>query len=91
MKDFFPSGRGLWQLLWRSTLFLPVALVLMTLYLLFWTAVFALPVAVIALAIGSSWLGAAACLVAWIPLLFLTRWKRIHVDRRDALNESENV
>jgi len=91
MKDLFPSARGLWQLLWRSTLFLPVALVLMTLYLLFWIAVFALPLASIALAIDSRWLWAVVCFVSWIPLLFLTRWKRVHVDSKDAPNEYENV
>ena len=91
MKNLFPSARGLWELLWRSALFLPFALVLMTLYFSYWTAVFALPVASIALAVRSEWLGAVLCSAAWIPLLFLTRWKRLHVDRKDALNEFENV
>jgi hypothetical protein len=91
MKELFPSGRGLWQLFWRSVVFLPVAMVLMTLYLLFWMAVVVLPLAAIALAIKLMWLEAALCFVTWIPLLFLTRWKRLHIDRKDALNEFENV
>jgi|GEM_PF-1878898 len=91
MKDLFPSARGVWQLFWRSVVFLPVALVLLTLYCLFWLAVFALPIAMVALAVESLWLSAAGCFVAWIPLLWLTRWKRLHLDRRDTLNEYENV
>jgi len=91
MKDLFPSARGLWELFWRSSLFLPFAVVLMTLYVSFWTAVFALPIAVIALAVQSRWLAAVSCFLVWLPLLFLTRWKRLHVDRKDALNEYENV
>lgn len=76
---------------WRSAVFLPVALVLMVLYCSFWMAVFVLPVAVVAFAVESLWSSAVLCLVAWIPLLCLTRWKRVHIDSKDALNEYENV
>jgi len=91
MNDLFPSARGLWQLFWRSVVYLPVAVVLMTLYILFWVAVVALPLAALALAIKLLWLEATLCFVLWIPLLFLTRWKHLHVDRKDQLNEAENV
>jgi len=91
MKDLLPSARGLWQLFWRSAVYLPVAVVLMFLYTAFWMAVVVLPIAAVALAVESLWLEAVLCFMAWIPLLFLTRWKRLHVDRKDALNEHENV
>jgi len=63
----------------------------MFLYSSFWTAVVVLPIAAVALAVESLWLEAVLCSLAWIPLLFLTRWKGLHVDRRDQLNEYENV
>ena len=91
MNTPFPSARGLWQLLWRSAVFLPFALVLTTLWLSFWMAIIILPVAAIAFALDSLWLNAALCFVAWLPLLCFTRWKRLYIDRKDALNEYENV
>lgn len=42
-------------------------------------------------AIESFWTWAALCAVAWISLRFLTRWNRLHIDSKDALNEYENV
>jgi hypothetical protein len=91
MSSLLPSFRGLWGLLWRSMVVLPVAIVLMTLYLAFWVAVMLLPVTAVFLAFFSEWIWAGTTIAMWIPLLFLTRWNRLHVDSRDTLNEHENV
>ena len=90
-KALFPSTRGLWELLWRSMVLLPVAVALMILHCAFWAAVFLLPVVAVVFAIQSLWQWAMVCLMVWIPLLLLTRWRRVHVDSKDALNAHENV
>jgi hypothetical protein len=86
-----PSLRGLWQLFWRSIVFLPVAVVLMTLYFAFWIAAWVLPVAAALHAYLSEWGWSCVLMAIWMPTLFLTRWKRLHLDSRDVLNEHENV
>jgi hypothetical protein len=91
MKTAGPSVRGLWQLFWRSVVLFPVAVILMVLYLAFWTAVLVLPLAAIICAIQSMWLWAAINVICWIPLLLISRWRRLHIDARDILNDRENV
>jgi hypothetical protein len=86
-----PSVRGLWQLLWRSIVFLPVAVLLTTLYLAFWCAIIALPLLTLFHACLREWEWAGLFVVIWLPLLFLTRWKRLHIDQKDLVNEHENV
>jgi hypothetical protein len=91
MKNQCLSARGLWRLFWRAVVLFPVAVILMVLYLAFWTAVFVLPLAAIICAIQSMWLWAAVNIVCWIPLLLVSRWKKLHIDSKDILNERENV
>ena len=42
-------------------------------------------------AYAEEWRLAVTLMAIWIPLLFLTRWKRLYVDAKDQLNEFENV
>ena len=91
MRTGPPSIRGLWGLFWRSAILLPVAVALTMLYFAFWTAVAILPIAAIYLCCLTDWTLGIALLLAWIPLLFLTRWKKLHVSSKDTLNEFENV
>lgn len=91
MQTPLPSLRGLWQLFWRSFVFFPVAVVLMTLYFAFWTSVFCLPIAAALHAYLSEWGWVVALTVVWILLLFLIRWKHLHLDSKAFLNEHENV
>ncbi|HEY1788117.1 MAG TPA: hypothetical protein VGJ73_08180 [Verrucomicrobiae bacterium] len=82
----WPSLRGLWGLLWHSMLFLPVAVILYAAWFFIWASVFTLPViAVFALVFGD-WLYAAESCALWVPLLFLSRWKRLHVNSKDTLD-----
>ena len=82
---------GLWQLLWRSVLLYPIAVGLMLLYVGFWMAVFSLPLLIIFFVWISEWRLAVLAVAIWFPMLFLTRWKRIHLDSKDVLNKFENV
>ena len=91
MQTPLPSLRGLLQLFWRSFVFFPVAVVLMILYFSFWIALVFLPLAAALYACLSEWPRAVALIAAWIPLLLLTRWKRLHLDSKDYPNEHENV
>ena len=91
MQPPLPSPRGLWQLFWRSFVFLPVAVVLTLFYFVFWIAVVFLPLAAALHAYLSEWGWASALIAAWIPLLLLARWKRLHIESKDILNERENV
>jgi hypothetical protein len=91
MNNFFSSARGFWQLLWCSVVWAPVAVVLTFLYVIFWVSVFLLPLLAVVCAIESLWRWTAFFVVAWVPLRFLTRWKRLHLDSKDILNERDNL
>lgn len=91
MKSPSLSAHGLWQLFWRAVVLFPVAVMLMVLYLAFWAAVFVLPLAAIICASQAMWLRAAVTVVCWIPLLLVSRWKKLRIDSKDILNERENV
>ena len=91
MQTPLPSLRGLLQLFWRSFVFFPVAVVLMILYFSFWIALVFLPFAAVLHAYLSEWSWAGALIAIWIPLLVLTRWKRLHPDSKNFPNEHENV
>jgi membrane protein implicated in regulation of membrane protease activity len=82
----WPSLRGLWGLLWRSVVLLPVAILLYTAWFLFWASVLVLPfVALISLALGD-WLYALGLFALWVPLFFLSRWKKLRINSKDTLN-----
>ena len=85
------SFSGLWGLLWRSTVFLPFALVLFFVWALVLAAVFLLPVTAALYLYAGEWLHAVAAIALWIPCFFLSRWKRFHVSPKDDLNGNENI
>jgi len=91
IKTPWPSLKGLWSLLWRATLFLPLALILMIFYLGAWMGVFFLPICEIYFVWQTEWLFAIITLVLWISLFLLTRWERFRVDSKDDLNGRENI
>jgi hypothetical protein len=91
VKSLFPPAVAVWGLLWRATVLFPAAFLLMTLFLLYWGAVYFLPVAAVVLASQSQWEWATFCILAWIPLLYLSRWGRLHIDRHDKINSQENL
>ena len=91
MQTPWPSLRGLWQLFWRSFVFLPVAVILSMFYFGFWIALVFLPLDAAFHAYLLEWGWATALTAIWIPLLFLTRCKRLHIESKDILNERENV
>jgi hypothetical protein len=82
----WPSLKGLWGLLWRSTVLLPVALLLSTVWFLIWASVFGLPGVVLLFLVFGDWLHAAELSALWVPLIFLCRWKTLRVDSKDTLD-----
>jgi hypothetical protein len=82
----WPSSRGLWGLLWRSVVLLPVAILLYTAWFLFWAAVIFLPVAVVVMLALGDWLYAAGLFALWFPLFLMRRWKKLRVDSKDTLD-----
>jgi hypothetical protein len=91
IKNIFPSLGGIWGLFWRAIVLLPVAIVLMTLHLAFWCVVYTLPITAIILACQGMWHWAFFAMIVWIPLLFLSRWRLLHIHPKDRLNSQENV
>ncbi|HMP84788.1 MAG TPA: hypothetical protein PKA41_19010 [Verrucomicrobiota bacterium] len=85
------SAKGLWGLLWRSVVFAPFVVVLTTLYLTFLAAVLALPLLAILHTYLREWNVVLLCIAMWLPLLPLTRWKRLHIDPKDDLNGQDNI
>jgi len=86
-----PSLKGLWSLLWRATLLLPLAAILMTVYLAVWMGIILLPICEIYFLWQVEWLFASITFVLWISLFLLTRWKRFQIDSKDILNDQENI
>jgi hypothetical protein len=88
----WPSSKGLWGLLWRSTVLLPIVIILFTVWMFIWGLVLVLPfVVVISLVLGN-WLYGLALAVIWAPLFLLSRWKRFRVDSKDTLSwENGNI
>jgi hypothetical protein len=91
MKAVLQPMRGFWGLFWRSIVFLPMGIIFLLLWGTTWVAVFVLPLVVISLLLYGDWLYALAAVAAWIAFLFLSRWKRLRIDRKDILNEGENI
>jgi hypothetical protein len=91
IKEWFPAARGVWQLGWRSVVFLPLALVLSTLWLAYWIGVWVLPMLAVIFALRGEWLKTAGAVAVWVPLVLISRWKRLRIDAKDRLNEQENV
>ena len=84
-------GKRLWSLLWRATLFAPVAIVLLAVFLAAWLGLFLLPVGMIYFLWQQEWFIALLLLAGWSLLFLLTRWKRFRIDSKDILNEQENI
>jgi len=91
IKTPLPSLKGLWSLLWRATLLLPFAAILMTIYLAAWMAVIVLPFFEVYFICYSKWLFALITPVAWFLLFLLVRRKRFKIDSKDILNDQENI
>ena len=91
MKKTDTALRGFWGLFWRSAVFLPLAMVLTSLWLAVWTAVYVLPVLAVYFLVLREWWHGALTLGVWFLFLLLSRWKRLHVDKKDILNENENL
>ena len=90
-KTLWTSLLGLWSLLWRATLFAPVAIVLLAVFLAAWLGLFLLPVGMIYFLWQQEWFIALLLLAGWSLLFLLTRWKRFRIDSKDILNEQENI
>jgi hypothetical protein len=69
-----PSARGLWSLLWRSVVLLPVAVAFLCLLYSAWVGVVCLPVAAAISILDSKWWPAAAYVALWFPSWFFVRW-----------------
>jgi len=91
IKTPWPSPGGLWSLLWRATLLLPLAAILMTIYLAVWVGVMVLPICEIYFIWSSEWLFALITPIVWLLFFLFVRWKRFKIDSKDILNEQENV
>jgi len=74
MNSFGPSVRGLWALLWRSVVLLPVGVAQFALICYAWIGLLALPVAAGIFIWSSDWWLAAVCIPPWVLSWFCVRW-----------------
>jgi hypothetical protein len=85
------SAGALWSLFWRAVLLTPAAVLFGGLFITAWSLIFVLPLLEILYLWEGNWHAAMISPVVWIASFVLTRSRWFRPDRKEYLNDQENV